>query len=98
MQFVTDGGTTTLIQRVPGQPADTRFSADGRRQMLAPGIAAVTTIPRADVFEVVMTIRGDLYGRATYEVSADGRTLVGRLSTHLPDAPVTESVLVFDRE
>jgi hypothetical protein len=100
LEFLRDGDTTTFTQGAPGQTGSVtqEFRVDGEERPLGPTIVSVATLTSSRIIDLVMTIEGDVYGRATYEVSPDGLTLIVKSSTRIPNRPVQESVMVFDRQ
>lgn len=64
----------------------------------APGVVVVTRWIGANVLETIGKKGDDVLGRATYEVSPDGRTLTARVAGTDASGAAFEQVIVFDRE
>ncbi len=87
------------MRAVDTSRVDNPFQADGQEHAVpeAPGVVAISTLePRA--FHSIGKKDGVMIGRATYEVSEDGRMLTAIVSGVDASGKVFDQVIVFDRE
>lgn len=102
VQFAVAGDIVTATSRVvlaSGQQSQVteRFQTDGKghpfeRSPLGPGVVVVARWLGPRVLETIATQNGTEAARATYEVSADGKTLIATTSG------MVQQVIVFERK
>ena len=76
------------------------FEADGKEHPVPkqPGVILVTTWVGPRLLEIVGKKAGTIVSEASYEVAADGRTLVAEVSGTDASGTRFEQVIVFDRK
>ena len=105
LQFAVDGDTVTLTQggvNAGGQAESGTITlqADGKERPIpqAPGVVSVVRWVGSRVLETVGKKDGQVVGRGTYEVSADGKTLTATVSGTDASGAAFDQVIVFDRK
>jgi len=76
------------------------LQADGKESPIpqAPGVVSVVRWVGSNVLETVGKKDGQIVGRGTYEVSADGKTLTATVSGRDGSGAAFDQVIVFDRK
>lgn len=105
LEFVVNGDTVTLTQggvNASGQEESGTITlqADGKERPIpqAPGVVSVVRWIGPNVLETLGKKDGQVVGRGTYEVSADGRTLTATVSGTDGSGAAFSQVIVFDRK
>ncbi len=105
LQFVVNGDTVTLTQggvNASGQEESGTITlqADGKERPIpqAPGVVSVVRWVGSHLLETVGKKDGQIVGRGTYEVSADGKTLTATVSGTDGSGAAFDQVIVFDRK
>jgi hypothetical protein len=105
LQFVVNGDTVMLTQggvNASGQEESGTITlqADGKERPIpqAPGVVSVVRWIGSNVLETVGKKDGQVVGRGTYEVSADGKTLTATVSGTDGSGAAFNQVIVFDRK
>jgi hypothetical protein len=105
LQFVVNGDTVTLTQggvNASGQEESGTITlqADGKERPIpqAPGVVSVVRWIGSNVLETVGKKDGQVVGRGTYEVSADGKALTATVSGTDGSGAAFNQVIVFDRK
>ena len=105
LQFTVIGDTVTLTQggvNASGQEESgtITFQADGRERPIpqAPGMVSVVRWLASNTLETLGKKDGQIVGRGTYEVSADGKTLTATVTGRDGSGAPFDQVIVFDRK
>ena len=105
LQFVVSGDTVTLTHggvNAAGQEESGTITlqADGKERPIpqAPGVVSVVKWVGSRVLETLGKKDGQMVGRGTYEVSADGKTLTATVSGRDGSGAAFDQVIVFDRK
>jgi hypothetical protein len=105
LQFVVNGDAVTLTHggvNPSGQQESGTITlrADGKERPIpqAPGVVSVARWIGSHVLETVGKKNGQIVGRGTYEVSADGKTMTATVSGMDGSGAAFDQVIVFDRK
>ena len=105
LQFAVQGDTVMLTQggvNASGQEESGTITlqADGKEYPIpqAPGVVSVVRWVGSNVLETIGKKDGQIVGRGTYQVSADGKTLTAIVSGTDASGAAFDQVIVFDRK